>query len=71
MSFADEHGISDDLGDSEPDTTNAAPPASTKSLKNFASKKGPKLSRGRGKNPVTLNNKAVSKPQMKKSGGAK
>lgn len=62
--------IADDLDEStqnEVDTTNAAPPPSDKSLKKFASKKGPKLSRGRGKNPVTLSTKVAKKPQTKVS----
>lgn len=62
--------IADDLDagtENDVDTTNAAPPASQKSLKNFAAKKGPKLSRGRGKASVTLTNKAASKPQTKAS----
>lgn len=67
MSVTD--ALDDDLdAGTENDTTNAAPPASTKSLKNFAAKKGPKLARGRGKPSVTLTNKAASKPQMKPSG---
>lgn len=63
--------IADDLDSAtqtDIDTTDAAPPASTKSLKNFAAKKGPKLARGRGKNPVTLNTKASKKPSMKPGG---
>lgn len=63
--------LSDDLDagtETDVDTTNAAPPASTKSLKNFASKKGPKLARGRGKNPVTLNSKATKTAPMKTGG---
>lgn len=68
MSVADEE--MDPTVGGDPDTTNAAPPPSTKSLKNFAAKKGPKLSRGRGKPSVTLTNKAANKPQMK-TGGAK
>lgn len=57
----------DGATENDVDTTDAAPPASPKSLKNFASKKGPKLSRGRGKPSVTLTNKAASKPQTKAS----
>lgn len=58
----------DGATENDVDTTNAAPPASTKSLKNFAAKKGPKLSRGRGKNPVTLNSKAAKIAPMKTGG---
>lgn len=55
------------------DTTNAAPPASGKMLKNFATKKGPKLAKGKGKQSVTITNKIVSgkKSTGMKYGGSK
>jgi hypothetical protein len=66
--------ISDDLDagtENDVDTTDAAPPASTKSLKAFAAKKGPKLARGRGKPSVTLNTKVGAKKAPQKPGGPK
>lgn len=68
MSVADEE--MDPTVGGEKDTTNAAPPPSAKSLKNFGSKKGPKLARSRGKQSVTLNTKA-SKSGPKKPSVAK
>lgn len=64
----------DDLDEStqnDVDTTNAAPPASAKSIKAFGAKKGPKLARGRGKPSVTLNTKVGAKKASQKPGGSK
>lgn len=60
----------DDATENDVDTTDAAPPASPKSLKNFASKKGPKLARSRGKQSVTMTSKATKTAPMK-TGGSK
>jgi len=61
--------MTDDEDDLESGTqSDIEPPKSSgkQGLKNFATKKGPKLARGKKKNTVTLTNKVVNKPAMGK-----